>query len=375
MGLFDNIIGTATEWVEPLGMDTIVDDAIPPPVWWGSGKRDDEEEEEKEKVNPNVISWDAASSIILSNDTTTEVPNIDIGGDMFNFSFNPPPEQPSTTEAPPIVITDDANVAVDGTADGSMIHSITEISDITEGLPADTATPEPEVLSEAPITTVDSNVSPLIDLTGTPEVLPTDIATPEPEVVLETPIPETSSISPLIDLTGAPEVLPIDSEVALETPIPETSSISPLIDLTGAPEVIPTDTATPEPEVLSEAPIPETPSDSPIDNTSVTPDISSNNLETTPIESNDTVSAEGLANQINNRISTFVADLENIKATEKLLIHEKRNALAQITAEEQIIRANFTSEKLEIQEAVQKLEDHQVQIDQTIALIKNTKIV
>ena len=104
-----------------------------------------------------------------------------------------------------------------------------------------------------------------------------------------------------------------------ETP-EETSS---LIDLTEVPpEDIPT--------IPEEAEVTET---TVIDTNTPTPD--------NPKESDDDVSPETLEQQLNNRISTFVADLENIKATEKLLISEKRNTLAQLTAEQQIVTANF----------------------------------
>ena len=282
MGLFDNIIGTATEWVEPLGMDTIVDDSIPPAIWWNL-------EQEKEEENPNIVEWDDASSIIVNEnsqptpsstpDTPPTIPDIDIGGsDMFNFSY----VDPNIPDAAPVA-------------------------------PAEEAIP-------------DSNVT----LNAEPIVPITEGVTPPPEAVVEV----------------APEVAP-------ETP----EGTSSLIDLTEVPpEDIPT--------IPEEAEVTET---TVIDTNTPTPD--------NPKESDDDVSPETLEQQLNNRISTFVADLENIKATEKLLISEKRNTLAQLTAEEQIVTANFWTERQEIEEAVKKLEEHQVQIDQTIALVKNTKIV
>ena len=282
MGLFDNIIGTATEWVEPLGMDTIVDDSIPPAIWWNL-------EQEKEEENPNIVEWDDASSIIVNEnsqptpssipDTPPTIPDIDIGGsDMFNFSY----VDPNIPDAAPVA-------------------------------PAEEAIP-------------DSNVT----LNAEPIVPITEGVTPPPEAVVEV----------------VPEVVP-------ETP----EGTSSLIDLT---EVPPEDI----PAIPEEAEVTET---TVIDTNTPTPD--------NPKESDDDVSPETLEQQLNNRISTFVADLENIKATEKLLISEKRNTLAQLTAEEQIVTANFWTERQEIEEAVKKLEEHQVQIDQTIALVKNTKIV
>ena len=280
MGLFDNIIGTATEWVEPLGMDTIVDDSIPPAIWWNL-------EQEKEEENPNIVEWDDASSIIFflmirrpprsTPDTPPTIPDFDIGGsDMFNFSY----VDPNIPDAAPVA-------------------------------PAEEAIP-------------DSNVT----LNAEPIVPITEGVTPPPEAVVEV----------------VPEVVP-------ETP----EGTSSLIDLTEVPpEDIPT--------IPEEAEVTTT-----IDTNTPTPD--------NPKESDDDVSPETLEQKLNNRISTFVADLENIKATEKLLISEKRNTLAQLTAEQQIVTANFWTERQEIEEAVKKLEEHQVQIDQTIALVKNTKIV
>lgn len=311
MGLFDNIIGTATEWVEPLGMDTIVDDSIPPAIWWNL-------EQEKEEENPNIVEWDDASSIIVNEnsqptpsstpDTPPTIPDIDIGGsDMFNFSY----VDPNIPDAAPVAPAEEA------IPDSNVTLNAEPIVPITEGV-----TPPPEAVVEV-----------------------------VPEVVPETP-EGTSSLIDLTEVTPeAAPVIPEEVEVVTETP-EETSS---LIDLTEVPpEDIPT--------IPEEAEVTTT-----IDTNTPTPD--------NPKESDDDVSPETLEQKLNNRISTFVADLENIKAAEKILISEKRNTLAQLTAEQQIVTANFWTERQEIEEDVKKLEEHQVQIDQTIALVKNTKIV
>lgn len=310
MGLFDNIIGTATEWVEPLGMDTIVDDSIPPAIWWNL-------EQEKEEENPNIVEWDEASSIIVNENsqptplptpvTPPTIPDIDIGGsDMFNFSY----VEPNTPDAAPV-----APPVEEVIPDSSVTLNAEPIVPITEGItpPGEVAEVVPEVVPETP-----EGTSSLIDLTEvTPDAAP--IIPEEVEVVTETP-----GNAPLIDLT---EVPPADIPA-----IPEEAEVTTSID--------------------TNAPVPD-------------------NAK----ETEDDVSPETLEQQLNNRITTFVADLENIKATEKLLISEKRNTLAQLKAEEQIVTANFWTERQEIEEAVKKLEEHQVQIDQTIALVKNTKIV
>ena len=105
MGLFDNIIGTATEDVEPLGMEMITDDNKESS---GSGSNSGP----GSASNSSSGTWDGASLIVTTpaTDTTSkesEIPDIDIGGSMEFFSL------PETTEiattASPISETPEAS--------------------------------------------------------------------------------------------------------------------------------------------------------------------------------------------------------------------------------------------------------------------------
>ncbi len=153
MGLFDNIIGTSTEGVEPLGTDTISDNAEA--TGWtgitpendttsgggtgGSGTGDDSSPVKTKKAKSTV---------------DNETPNIDIGGDM-NFS----PESENIEEAAKssfLDMSEPNNTIVENIVDITTPEtaepiSIISVENNTEIIEASKTTETPEAIDVMPV--------------------------------------------------------------------------------------------------------------------------------------------------------------------------------------------------------------------------------
>lgn len=416
MGLFDNIIWNwAIEEVDPLGMENITDDNAPSP-WAGGGtgdgtagwstgwsttgngggwsglfswfthKKDDSKWQDgssliiknespivsqaQDQSNTPVISITNTNPVI---DTNSEIPDIDIGGDMNFWALI---EEDNSASIQPINI-ESGNTTV-------MVHEVNSI-----------ATPQiPEVIVDVPViptntVPVTTSTENVVITTITDTVTPTGVVNSLFETI-NNPAPEVATLN--IVASETPSNQPI-SLLGGSVTITETLENTAWINLTSVTEntantdksllwwlnfwVSTSTTNTPinVDQVEVTAGLNSLISESsntveilPITTSNIPPDAPSILSVDTPPE-NISEKAVSIASDIQKtkeslaeRISGFLKELEALKASDEALLKEKQAAIAKLE-----------EAKRPIEEELKKIQDDEKRINDTIDLLSNIK--